>query len=140
MNIEMLQKPNWCRQNPEPYILNCIDKITCDTVYGYGNFSTCFDNEMIVYVTDCFRHVKNADTGKYYVKDGKWVAWLDTYEGDGDEPDPEKKVLGTWQKDPKLFDWVCSECGYRTWRSDFAQEFCPGCGAKMILEEKENGA
>ena len=135
MNIEMLQKPNWRCQNPEQYILNCIDKITCDTVYGYGYFSTCFDNEMIVYVTDCFRHVKNADTGKYYVKDGKWVAWLDTYTDETDESEgPEEKALATWQKDP-VYGYVCSKCGYEEWHQ--IEEFCPQCGAKMIVEESE---
>ena len=135
MTIEMLQKPNWLRQNPEPYILNRISKITCDTDYGYGYFATCFDNEM-VFVTDCFRHVKNADTGKYYVKDGKWIAWLDTYTDETQETDElEEKVFAAWQKDP-VYGYACSKCGYEEWRQ--IEEFCPQCGAKMILEEKEN--
>lgn len=131
MTIEFLRIPTFRDSHPKPHNICGVTKITCDTPYGYGYFVTSISYD-ITYVTSDFRHVKCVETGKYFVQDGKWVAWLPTYET-ADEPDPEDKTLGAWLKNP-VYGYYCSECFYYGWNG--LQEFCPSCGAKMILEEE----
>lgn len=57
----------------EPYVLSGAKKITDKTVYGEGHFSiTIFDE--CFFITSYFEYVKDRDSGKMFVKNGKWVA------------------------------------------------------------------
>lgn len=72
MTLELKQYPNFAYSAPKAYRLGGVKKITSQTEYGEGNFAiTIFDRR--VFVTDYFEFVRDPDSGKYYVKDGKWV-------------------------------------------------------------------
>ena len=60
--------------------------------------------------------------------------------------DAVEVVHAKWEHSPEIGDEVCSNCGFEWW--DGCQEcgvrpsnifYCPNCGAKMDLEEKEDG-
>lgn len=74
MTLELKQyKHEVFNNSTEPYILGGVKNITNETAYGEGHFSiTIFDTR--VFVSDFFEYVKDADSGKMYVKNGKWVA------------------------------------------------------------------
>ena len=58
--------------NNRPYLLGGVEEITDKTEYGIGHFAiTIFDRR--VFITSCYKYVKDAESGKYYVKNGKWV-------------------------------------------------------------------
>lgn len=74
MTLELKQYKNeFFNNSTEPYLLGGVEYITNETIYGDGHFSiTIFDTR--VFATDFFEYVKDADSGKMYVKSGKWVA------------------------------------------------------------------
>lgn len=39
-----------------------------------------------------------------------------------------EKQEGTWQKDMKQYDYVCSVCGKH---AEYVSDYCPNCGKKM---------
>lgn len=41
-----------------------------------------------------------------------------------------------WKNDPVQWDYICSCCDEH---SEYKTRFCPNCGAKMHIEEDENG-
>ena len=56
----------------KPYSLGGVKEITNNTEYGDGYFAiTIFDRQ--VFLTDAFEYVKDSSSGKYFVKDGKWI-------------------------------------------------------------------
>lgn len=56
----------------KPYRLYGVKSITSNTIYGKGHFAiTIFDTK--VFFADCFEYVKDADSGKLFVENGKWV-------------------------------------------------------------------
>ena len=58
--------------NNRPYLLGGVEEITDKTEYGIGHFAiTIFDRR--VFITSCYEYDKDAESGKYYVKNGKWV-------------------------------------------------------------------
>ena len=60
--------------NNRPYLLGGVKEITEKTEYGVGRFAMDFSIfGSRVYTTDCYEYVKDAESGKYYVKNGKWV-------------------------------------------------------------------
>ncbi len=137
MTLELLQYPNWVHLKQTPYRLGGVEKITCDTELGYGHFSTkIFDTR--TFCTDMFEYVRNVDTGKFYVKDGKWVALCATYEGNGDQSNPKKLCHGTYIRILEGALLKCSICG-AVFDPICIKEFCHECGAKMHLDGKENG-
>lgn len=57
----------------KPFFLYGVKEITNETEYGKGHFAiTIFDRR--VFITSGFSYVKNEETGKLYVRNGKWVA------------------------------------------------------------------
>ena len=59
--------------NNRPYLIVGVKEITDKTEYGIGHFAiTIFDRR--VFITDCYEYVKDVESGKYFVKKGKWVA------------------------------------------------------------------
>lgn len=48
----------------------------------------------------------------------------------------KKEVFGEWIFDPHPYDYVCLCCNEH---SEYKTKFCPNCGAKMHIEEDENG-
>lgn len=75
VTLELLRKKDhWFVGIPVPYRLGGVQEITGKTKYGENHFSiTIFDTR--VFFTDAFTYIKNADTGEYFVKDGKWVGY-----------------------------------------------------------------
>ena len=74
MTLELLMKQDekWLVKCYNPFLLHGVQDITDQTEYGKGHFAiTIFDRR--VFLTETYEYVKDADTGKYYVKDGKWV-------------------------------------------------------------------
>jgi len=73
MVLELKQyKNDFFNNSTEPYLISGVKEITGDTEYGAGHFAiTIFDRE--VFYMPAFEYVKDADSGKYYVKDGKWA-------------------------------------------------------------------
>ena len=66
-------KSDFFNNSTEPYHLGGVQSITNNTVYGEGYFSiTIFDTR--VFIADCFEYVNDADSGKVFVENGKWVA------------------------------------------------------------------
>jgi hypothetical protein len=52
--------------------LGGVRDITDKTEYGEGHHAiTIFDRK--VFLTNAFEFVRDVDTNKYFVKDGKWV-------------------------------------------------------------------
>lgn len=74
MTLELKQFPsNFFHNSTEPYRLGGVKSITNDTIYGEGHFAiTIFDTRY--FATDRFEYVKDADSGKMYVRCGQWVA------------------------------------------------------------------
>lgn len=74
MTLEMKQyKHHVFNNSTEPYRLGGVKAITNETIYGGGHFSiTIFDTR--VFATEFFEYVKDADSGKLYVENGRWVA------------------------------------------------------------------
>lgn len=74
MTLELKQfKSNFFNNSTEPYKLGGVKSITNDTIYGEGYFAiTIFDERC--FATSRFEYVKDADSGKMYVRAGKWVA------------------------------------------------------------------
>lgn len=74
MNLELKRyKDEFFNNSTEPYLLGGVEKITSNTEYGEGHFAiTIFDRRM--FITGAFEYVKDADSEKYYVKNGDWVA------------------------------------------------------------------
>lgn len=74
MTLEMKQcKNEFLKNSTDPYRLGGVKDITNETIYGEGFFAiTIFDTR--IFVTDLFEYVKDADSGKMYVENGKWVA------------------------------------------------------------------
>lgn len=73
MTLELKQyKSDFFNNSTEPYRLGGVKSITDNTVYGSGHFAvTIFDTK--VFITSAFEYVKDADSKKYFVKNGKWV-------------------------------------------------------------------
>lgn len=73
MTLELKQyKSDFFNNYTEPYTLSGVKSITNETIYGEGHFAiTIFDTR--VFITDAFEYVKEIDSGKIYVKNGKWV-------------------------------------------------------------------
>jgi hypothetical protein len=74
MTLELkMNKNDFFNNSTEPYQLGGVKEITDKTGYGKGHFAiTIFDRR--VFITECYEYVKDADSGKYFVKNGKWVA------------------------------------------------------------------
>lgn len=74
MTLELKRyKDDFFNNSTEPYVLGGVKKITEKTVYGEGHFSiTIFDE--CFFITNYFEYVKDRDSGKMFVKNGKWVA------------------------------------------------------------------
>lgn len=74
MTLVLKQKKHEVFNNStEPYRLGGVKNITNETEYGEGHFAiTIFDT--LVFATDFFEYVKDADSGNVYVESGKWVA------------------------------------------------------------------
>ena len=74
MTIELKQyKSDFFNNSTKPYHLWGVKSITNNTVYGEGHFAiTIFDTK--VFITGRFEYVKDADSGKVFVENGKWVA------------------------------------------------------------------
>ncbi len=72
MTLELKRyKSDFFNNSTEPYLLGGVKDITSETVYGKGHFAvTIFDTR--VFVADYFEYVKDSDTGKVYVENGKW--------------------------------------------------------------------
>lgn len=73
MNLELKRDKDYTyNKSSEPYRLGGVKEITDKTKYGRGHFAiTIFDTR--IFITELFDYVKDVDSGKYYVKDGKWV-------------------------------------------------------------------
>ncbi len=73
MTLELKQYYNeFFNNSTKPYSLGGVKEIASNTEYGDGHFSiTIFDRR--VFLTDAFEYVKDSDSGKYFVKDGKWI-------------------------------------------------------------------
>ena len=56
----------------KPYCLNGIKTIANDTAYGAGVFAVTISDTR-AFITAAFEYVKDADSKKYFVKNGKWV-------------------------------------------------------------------
>lgn len=76
MTLELKQYKNDVIDNScytKPYHLWGVEHITDKTEYGTGCFSiTIFDTRILA--IDFFEYVKDADSGKMFIKNGKWVA------------------------------------------------------------------
>ena len=74
MTLELKQyKSDFFNNSTKPYRLGGVKLITSDTIYGKGHFAiTIFDTK--VFLIDCFEYVKDADSGKFFVENGKWCA------------------------------------------------------------------
>lgn len=71
MNLELKRDKDYSKSS-ELYRLGGVKEITDKTKYGRGHFAiTIFDTR--IFITEFFDYVKDVDSGKYYVKDGKWV-------------------------------------------------------------------
>jgi hypothetical protein len=71
MTLELKQYPGFgsCKV---PYLLGGVREITDKTEYGEGHHAiTIFDRR--VFLTDGYEYIRDVDTNKYFVKDGKWV-------------------------------------------------------------------
>lgn len=73
MTLELKQYYNkFFNNSTKPYSLGGVKEITNNTEYGDGYFAiTIFDRQ--VFLTDAFEYVKDSSSGKYFVKDGKWI-------------------------------------------------------------------
>ena len=56
-----------------PYLLGGVEEITDKTEYGIGHFAITISDRRVL-MTDRYEYVKDAESGKYFVKKGKWVA------------------------------------------------------------------
>lgn len=74
MTLEMKQyKHPFFNNSTEPYRLGGVKDITNETIYGEGHFAiTICDTR--VFATDFFEYIKDTDSEKLYVENGKWVA------------------------------------------------------------------
>ena len=71
MTLELKQYYNkFFNNSTKPYSLGGVKEITNNTEYGDGYFAI-FDRQ--VFLTDAFEYVKDSSSGKYFVKDGKWI-------------------------------------------------------------------
>ncbi len=72
MTLELKQyKSDFFNNSTEPYRLGGVKSITDNTVHGEGHFAiTIFDTK--VFVASAFEYVKDVDSGKMFVKNGKW--------------------------------------------------------------------
>lgn len=41
--------------------------------------------------------------------------------------------LGVWKKDIVRYDYICSKCGKH---AEYASDYCPNCGKKMLVEKE----
>ena len=73
MTLELKQyKSDFSNNSTKSYHLWGVKLITNNTIHGEGYFAiTIFDTR--AFVTDCFEYVKDSDSGKFFVKNGKWV-------------------------------------------------------------------
>ena len=73
MTLELKQyKSDFFNNSTKPYHLGGVKLITNNTIYGEGYFAiTVFDTR--AFVADCFEYVKDSDSGKFFVENGKWV-------------------------------------------------------------------
>ena len=76
MTLELKQyKSDFFNNSTQPYSLGGVKEITDKTEYGIGHFAIHFAIiNRRVFITNCYEYVKDAESGKYYVKNGKWVA------------------------------------------------------------------
>ena len=76
MTLELKQyKSDFFNNSTQPYLLGGVKEITDKTEYGIGHFAIHFAIiNRRVFITDCYEYVKDAESGKYYVKNGKWVS------------------------------------------------------------------
>ena len=72
MTLELKQyKSPFFSNSTEPYRLGGVKSITNNTFYGEGHFAiTIFGTK--VFVTSAFEYVKDVDSGKMFVRNGKW--------------------------------------------------------------------
>ncbi len=74
MTLEIKQYRSYFFHNStEPYRLSGVIDITDKTEYGEGHFAITISDRRVFY-PEYFEYVKDADSGKYYIKDGIWVA------------------------------------------------------------------
>ena len=68
MTLELKQyKSDFFNNSTQPYSLGGVKEITEKTEYGTGHFAiTIFDRR--VFITACYEYVKDAESGKYFVK------------------------------------------------------------------------
>ena len=73
MTLELKRcKSDFFNISTKPYRLGGVQSITNDTVYGEGYFCIAtFDTR--VFFTDLFEYVKDADSEKFFIKNGKWI-------------------------------------------------------------------
>ena len=60
------------QKGKDKYSLGGVVKITNETEYGEGHFAVVIFDRRVFY-TEAFEFVRCRETGKYFVKDGKWV-------------------------------------------------------------------
>ena len=73
MTLELKQyKNNFFYNSDDPYKLDGVVSVNINTEYGEDTFAvTIFDTR--IFIASVFEYVKDADTGEYFVKDGKCV-------------------------------------------------------------------
>ena len=73
MTLELKQyKSDFFNNSTQPYLLGGVEEITDKTEYAIGHFAITISDRR-VFITSCYEYVKDAESGKYYVKNGKWV-------------------------------------------------------------------
>ena len=74
MTLELKQyKSDFFNNSTQPYSLGGVKEITDKTEYGIGHFAITISDRRVL-ITDRYEYVKDAESGKYFVKNGKWVA------------------------------------------------------------------
>lgn len=73
MTLELKQyKSDFFPNSTEPYHLGGVESVRIGTEYGEDTLGvTVFDRR--VFAANVFEYIKDADTGEYFVKDGKCV-------------------------------------------------------------------
>ena len=73
MTLELKQyKSDFFPNSTDSYKLGGVVSVNVNTEYGEDTFAvTIFDTR--IFIASVFEYVQDADTGEYFVKDGKWI-------------------------------------------------------------------